>query len=102
MTLKFSRQAESDLRDITAYTLERWGEVQADRYLLQLEVCCSQLADRPTLGRPCDDVRPGLRRMSSGRHVVFYREHGDGIWVTRILHVRMLPERHDMDQSVDR
>ena len=59
------------------------------------------LADNPELGRTCDDVRPGLRRMESGRHVVFYREDTGGILVSRILHQRMLPERHVIDGEDD-
>ena len=57
------------------------------------------LADNPTLGRRCDDVRPDLRRMECGRHVVFYREDSGGILVSRILHQRMLPKRHDIDDD---
>ena len=59
------------------------------------------LADNPALGRACDDVRPGLRRMECGRHVVFYRKDADGILVSRILHQRMLPERRAIDDEGD-
>jgi len=39
---------------------------------------------------------PGLRRMEQGKHVVFFRREPAGILVSRILHERMLPERHAM------
>ena len=94
---RFTRRAEADLLSIGAYTLRTWGEDQTIRYLDDLEACCQMLADNPTLGRVCDDVRPGLRRMERGRHVVFYREDAGGILVSRILHQRMLPERHAID-----
>jgi toxin ParE1/3/4 len=94
---RFSRRAEADLLLIGAYTLRTWGEDQTIRYIDDLEACCQMLADNPTLGRACDDVRPGLRRMECGRHVVFYREDPGGILVSRILHQRMLPERHAID-----
>jgi toxin ParE1/3/4 len=94
---RFSRRAETDLLSIAAYTLRTWGENHALRYIGDLEACCQMLADNPALGRTCDDVRPGLRRMEIGRHVVFYREDAGGIPVSRILHQRMLPERHVMD-----
>ena len=75
MTLfRFSRRAEADMLGIGAYTLRTWGENQALRYIGDLEACCQMLADNPALGRACDDVRPGLRRIEIGRHVVFYRE----------------------------
>jgi toxin ParE1/3/4 len=98
---RFSRRGEADLLSIGAYTLRTWGENQALRYIGDLEACCQMLAGNPALGRTCDDVRPGLRRMESGRHVVFYREDTGGILVSRILHQRMLPERHVIDGEDD-
>jgi toxin ParE1/3/4 len=98
---RFSRRGEADLLSIGAYTLRTWGENQAVRYIGDLEACCQMLADNPALGRTCDDVRPGLRRMESGRHVVFYREDTGGILVSRILHQRVLPERHVIDGKDD-
>lgn len=94
---RFSRRAEADLLSIGAYTLRNWGEDQTIRYIDDLEACCQMLADNPELGRACDDVRPGLRRMERGRHVVFYREGGGGILISRILHQRMMPERRAFD-----
>ena len=91
-----SRRAESDLQDIGEYTLREWGDLQAARYLGELEACCQMLADNPALGRACDRVRPGLRRHEHGKHVVFYRLERNGVLVSRILHQRMLPERHDL------
>ncbi len=96
---RLSRLAEADLMDIANYTLRTWGQDQAIRYVDDLEVCCQRLADNPELGRACDYVRPGLHRIEHGRHVLFYRLAADGILVSRILHQRMLPERHDIDEE---
>jgi toxin ParE1/3/4 len=98
---RFSRRAEADMLGLGAYTLRTWGENQALRYIGDLEACCQMLADNPALGRACDDVRPGLRRIEIGRHVVFYREDAGGLLVSRILHQRMLPERHAIDDAED-
>jgi toxin ParE1/3/4 len=57
------------------------------------------LAGNPASGRLCDDVRPGLRRLEHGKHVVFYRREPREIIITRILHQRMLPERHAIDDQ---
>ena len=89
---RFSRRAEADLYDIGVYTSRTWGEVQTGRYIGTLEECCQLLAGNPGLGRTCDGIRPGLRRMEQGKHVVFYREEPGGILISRILHQRMLPE----------
>jgi len=98
---RFSRLAEADLLGIADYTLRTWGERQVIRYLGDLEACCKMLADNPKLGRTCDEVRSGLRRMERGRHVIFYRVNTEGIFVCRILHERMLPERQTLDDEED-
>jgi toxin ParE1/3/4 len=98
---RFSRRAESDLLSIGDYTLRTRGKAQAARYIRELEVCCQALADNPALGRRCDDVRPGLRRLEQGKHVVLSRQERGGILVSRILHQSMLPDRHAIDNLDD-
>jgi toxin ParE1/3/4 len=87
---RLSRRADADLLNIADYTLRTWGEKQVIHYLADLEDCCQRLADNPAAGRPCDEIRPGLRRMEHGSHAIFYRETGKIIIVSRILHQRML------------
>ena len=59
-------------------------------------------ADNPALGQSCDQVRPGLRRIEHGKHVVFYRlRESGGILVVGILHQRMLPDRHAIEDEDD-
>jgi toxin ParE1/3/4 len=89
-TLLLSRSAKADLLSIGAYTLETWGRTQAERYLDGLERCAKLLAGNPSLGRPCEWIRPGLNRFEKGRHVLFYRRQGDGILISRILHQSMM------------
>jgi len=67
--------------------------------LTEIEDCFLRLAENPSLGRACDAIRPGLRRIEQGKHVIFYRQHAKGILVSRILHQSMLPTRHPMDDE---
>ena len=97
MALRYSVRAGRDLTLIAEYTRNRWGEDQVNRYLDDLEACCQRLAASPLMGRACDDIRPGLRRMEHGSHVIFYRVDAEGILVSRILHQRMLPGRQAVD-----
>ena len=99
---RLSGYAEADLLSIGAYSLRTWGLAQTVRYIDELEACCQRLADNPAAGRPCDRVRSGLRRMEHGKHVVFFRREPGGILVSRILHERMLPERHVIDEEDER
>jgi toxin ParE1/3/4 len=100
-TIRFTRLAEADLLDIGLYINRTWGRKQCNHYLRQLEERCRQLADDPRRGRPCDEIRPGLRRIRVGKHVVFYREEPGGILVSRILHERMLPEKQAMEDEAE-
>lgn len=94
MPYRFTRRARDDLRDIAAYTRDRWGDVQCERYLTSLQSCCQQLAVEPTLRRQHPDDSRYWRALA-GRHVVFYRVEMDAsILVVRILHAAMLPELH--------
>lgn len=97
-SLHYSRLAEADLRSIAIYTRDRWGKVQAVRYLNELEPCCRTLAENSGMGRACDEIRPALRRFEHARHVIFYRQQSNGIVVSRILHAQMLPVRHRMEE----
>jgi toxin ParE1/3/4 len=96
---RLSRRAEADLLRIGDYTLHTWGVDQTIRYLEDLEAFCQAVADNPALGRPCKEIRPSLRRAEHSRHVVFYRQDSSGILISRILHQRMLPEKHMADDE---
>lgn len=88
-----SLEAEADIDAIAAYTTNKWGWRQTDRYLGQLEDCFQLLAERPSIGRSCDTVQAGLRRFEVGKHVVFYRFESGGIRIVRVLHQQMLPTK---------
>jgi len=95
----FSQLAENDLLSIGDHTLRAWGPEQTKKYLSELEACCQMLANNPELGRACDDVRPGLRRLEQGKHVIFFRLQLNGILISRILHERMLPKKYPIDDE---
>ena len=89
-----SPRAEADIDDIWNYTIEHWGEQQAEIYLRLIKAAVEAVATDPKVGRTCDDVRPGYRRYPVGSHVLFYRVTATAVVVVRILHRRMDVERH--------
>ena len=95
----FSRLARLDLIEIAEYTLDRWGLNQAERYLDGLDDCFKRLVQTPQMGSACDQIRDGYRRIEQGKHVVIYRADVDGVFISRILHRRILPERHMFEDS---
>ena len=89
-----SPRAQTDLDDIWDYTQDRWALDQAETYTRQLWKDIAIVANRPSLGKECTEVRPGYRIYPSGSHVLFYRKTSEGINVVRILHEQMDYQRH--------
>ena len=92
--VRIAVEAESDIDGIVVYTIHEWRWRQASRYLSRLEDAFDLLARNPSLGCASDSIRAGLRRFEIGSHVVFYLPEPDGMLVVRVLHARMLPDKH--------
>ena len=82
----YSARAESDLFEIATFTVETWGVRQADQYIRGLEELCGQLAAFPKMGRACDAISRGLRRMEYESHVVLFFPQEQGILIARVFH----------------
>lgn len=94
VTVRISNLAERDLLSIWTYTLEEWGETQADAYIESFAGKFSLLASLPGAGRSIDEVRPGYRRARHGSHLIFSRQVEDGVEIVRVLHQQMDPTLH--------
>ncbi len=79
--------AEADLSDIWHYGAANWGIEQADRYADGLFSLFDLLSDFPEMARERDEFSPPVRIHPNGVHLVIYRIDGQGIEITRILHV---------------
>lgn len=90
-----SPAAQADLEQIWDYTYGHWDVDQAEHYVRELQRAINRIAANPLIGRACDEIRPGYRKMAAGSHVLFYRVTADEIVdVVRILHQRMDVNRH--------
>jgi toxin ParE1/3/4 len=89
-----SLEAQQDLDEIWDYTEEHWGEAQAERYTFDLKASVEALASGKRQGRPCDQIRPGLFKLTCGSHLIFYKQTRTAVTVVRILHQRMDFARH--------
>ena len=92
--LVFSKRAEADLCEIWLYSFQTFGEVQADRYLDQLDEGLRECAAEPERGKPWDDVQPGYWSFLIRRHVAFFTFTADEVLVQRVLHGSMDPDLH--------
>lgn len=90
-----SPAAQADLEQIWDYTRDRWGADQAEQYLRELQRAVEGVAANPQIGRQCDEIRPGYRKVAAGSHTLFYRVNADDVVdVIRVLHQRMDVDRH--------
>jgi len=85
------------MRAIARYTLDKWCEDQAIRYVQGLQASFQTLAQNPEMGRACNATSPGLRRHEQGKHVVYYRLKPEGIRIVRVLHQQMIPAKPHFD-----
>jgi toxin ParE1/3/4 len=85
----FRPRAVRDLDQIWAFTAERWGVAQAERYLGAIRDVCAALAAGEATGTDASHISPGYRRIRAGRHIVFFRPASGTVEIVRILHERM-------------
>jgi len=88
MIYRLARQAESDIKAIYRYTIEYFGEGQAQEYLEGLDYSFELLTDNPRLGRVWDGKG---RRYIYKSHFVYYRILKEEILITRIRNARQKP-----------
>jgi toxin ParE1/3/4 len=92
--LRLTPKARADLLAILDYTIQHWGEEQAEAYLLSLGETMKLLANQPGLGRRIDEIREGYFKFPAASHVLIYRTRPNIVEVVRVLHKSMDVERH--------
>lgn len=90
-TYQLSVSAQQQLVDIYRYTLQRWGEAQADQYLADLYVLFAAIGAGDEPGRLIQ-AEYGVtgRYARCGKHFVYWKTLTSGeIGIAEILHERM-------------
>ena len=78
-------QAETDLAEILD-SLEERSPQAAERLATAIDDRCTLLSQLPLMGRPREELGPGLRSVVIERYVLFYRVTATAVEVLRILH----------------
>ena len=80
--------ARQDLRGIWRY-FARVGSMEvADNLLREINRVSTRVGHYPLMGRPRDELAPGLRSMLVHPHVILYRVSEDAVEIARVLHQR--------------
>lgn len=86
----FSRTARSDRREITAYTVKRFGLEQARRLRQTFQTKIASLARAPMTGHRREELDPSGRSFRYltvlKSFIIVYEPAEDGIRVVRLLH----------------
>ena len=98
--VRLHARAESDLIGIWVYSFGVWDDVQADKYLDELNAAIDSLARNPHLGVRRDNVREGYRALFVNQHAIYYKLSANSVDVVRVLHGQMDPNRH-LEPSAD-
>jgi len=94
-TLHFIPAAKADLQEIWHYTVDTWGNAQAERYVAELKRTCHQLVESPSLGKPAPDVGDGVRVYRCQHHYIFYLEEK-----ARTIFLAFIHEKRDILRHV--
>ena len=95
MEYELSELARSNVKEIARYTIDHFGEAQADEYLDGLFYSFDLLTDNPKMGRNVhSDLSGNLRRFTYRSHYVIYEIRGNVIRIATIRNLRQkLPEQ---------
>ena len=96
--LRILRAAEVDLQEILITIAEDSFEI-ADAYLDKLLVRCEMLAQNPLIGVERPEISHGLRVFPVDDYLIFYRPHGDGVTIHRIVHRARDVSRFEFDEQ---
>jgi toxin ParE1/3/4 len=94
MSLRLSRLAMEDIAQIHDYTVRKWGDQQALKYMHRLWDALEEIAAPPERWRERPRIYPGCRARVSGSHLIIYRVRDGLVEVSRILHGAMDASSH--------
>jgi len=91
---ELTREAKEDLRKIARFTEKRWGRNQRFLYIKQFDDVFHLLSETPSVGKQCEFIKEGYRKLPQSSHIIFYREgEKSKIIIIRILHKNRLCHR---------
>ena len=95
MTHRLAPQARAELSSIWNFIAKESGNVAAaDDVIDALTERFYLLSQYPRMGRPHDDLRPGLRSFAVGQYVIVYTIEDEDVQILHVFHGRRDIEGH--------
>ncbi len=82
---KLSEEAKNDLIRIYHYGVERFGQVQAEKYFETFFEYFEIIAQRPFSFEAVDTIRTGYRRCVCGSDSIYYRIKNETVEIMAII-----------------
>jgi toxin ParE1/3/4 len=84
--LRYSTLARRDFIGAAEWSQVQWGAQQTRRYLDVIESQIQRIVENPMLGPDAELPRHGLRKITAGRHTIFYLANDREVQIVRIMH----------------
>lgn len=86
MKLDVTRAARADLLDIYQFSTRQWGKDKARDYVFGIREHFRALVAGHLSGTAAEEIGPGIRRLISGSHIIWFRIDQETLRVIRVLH----------------
>jgi plasmid stabilization system protein ParE len=90
LKLAITQQARTDLADVQAFTIERFGLEQWPIYQQRINDSLLRLRNTPMLGKQIEGLPAAYRRYHLGRpkgaHILYYRADANELLLLRVVH----------------
>jgi toxin ParE1/3/4 len=98
LAYRLTVEAGNDLRAIYAYSIEAFGDAQAERYQIELDACLGLINENPGMGRSVNNtLSRQWRRHPHGSHIVFYEVDGAAVLILAVAHMSNLSKIRQFD-----
>jgi plasmid stabilization system protein ParE len=96
-SFRLTRRAEDSLFEIARWTIETFGQRQADIYEAELLSRCEAIVSGEAHSRSCSilvDDAADLRYLRAGEHFLLFKDGPDDVIIVDIIHSRSDLPRH--------
>ena len=100
-SLRFHPRAQADLLNLYTWIAQQAGTTRAGAYITRIEAACRNLASFPLIGRPADNLGPGLRLLGFERRAaIIYRAEPATVDILAIYHGGRDLQALELDHNV--
>ncbi len=83
--LRYHALAQRDFVEAAAWSQAQWGAQMNRQYLDAIESQIQRIFENPMLAQDAGLPRPGLRKITAGKHVIFFVADEREVQIVRIM-----------------